>query len=420
MMLYLSLAVLPLLALSALTSGTETAMTAASHARFHSLAGEGDRRAALVIRLLDRKESLIGALLLGNNLFNVLATALAADILINLVGDAGVVYATLIMTALLVILSEILPKTYAIRNPDRMALAIAPAAQVLVWLFAPITRRIQRLIDGLLGLFGVPAQPDPLSSSLDALRGTIELQAKEGLVQKQERDMLGGVLDLADVEVSDVMTHRKTMETIDADLPPAEVLAQVVASPYSRFPVWRGDPDSIIGVLHGIDLLHALHERGPDLGGIDLASLCSAPWFIPETTPLRKQLLAFRQQRQHLALVVDEYGDLGGLVTLEDIIEEIVGEITDETDVETTGIEPQGDGSVLVAGWVTVRDLNRRFDWRLPDEGAATVAGLVIRAAQRIPEAGQSFALHGLRFEVLRRQRNRIVMLKVSRPDKAA
>jgi Mg2+/Co2+ transporter CorB len=419
MMLYLSLAVLPLLALSALTSGTETAMTAASHARFHSLAGECDRRAALVIRLLDRKESLIGALLLGNNLFNVLATALAADILINLVGDAGVVYATLIMTALLVILSEILPKTYAIRNPDRMALAIAPAAQVLVWLFAPITRRIQRLIDGLLGLFGVPAQPDPLSSSLDALRGTIELQAKEGLVQKQERDMLGGVLDLADVEVSDVMTHRKTMETIDADLPPAEVLAQVVASPYSRFPVWRGDPDSIIGVLHGIDLLHALHERGPDLGGIDLASLCSAPWFIPETTPLRKQLLAFRQQHQHLALVVDEYGDLGGLVTLEDIIEEIVGEIQDEKDVEVTGIEPQDDGSVVVDGWVTVRDLNRHFEWRLPDEEAVTDAGLVIHEARRIPEKGQSFAFYGFRYEVLRRQRNQIVSLKVTPPPTA-
>jgi Mg2+/Co2+ transporter CorB len=420
MTLYLTLAVLPLLVLSALTSGTETAMTAASRARFHRLAAEGDRRAALVTRLLNSKESLIGALLLGNNLFNVLATALAADVLINLLGDAGVAYATLIMTVLLVVFSEVLPKTYAIRNPDRMARAIAPAAQVLVWLFAPVTRAIQFLIDRGLGLFGVLAQPDPLSASIDALRGAIDLHAEEGAVEKQERDMLGGVLDLAAIEVRDVMTHRRNMESIDADLPPARILAQVIASPYSRFPVWRGDPDSIIGVLHGFDLLQALHAHGPELRGIDPVALCSPPWFIPETTPLRRQLLAFRQQRQHLALVVDEYGDLGGLVTLEDIIEEIVGEITDEKDVETTGIEPQGDGSVLVAGWVTVRDLNRRFDWRLPDEGAATVAGLVIHAAQRIPEAGQSFALHGLRFEVLRRQRNRIVMLKVSRPDKAA
>jgi len=419
MTLYLTLAVLPLLVLSALTSGTETAMTAASRARFHRLAGEGDRRAALVTRLLNRKESLIGALLLGNNLFNVLATALAADVLIHLVGDAGVAWATLIMTALLVVFSEVLPKTYAIRNPDRMARAIAPAAQVLVWLFAPITRAIQFLIDRGLGLFGVPSRPDPLSASIDALRGAIDLHAQEGAVPKQERDMLGGILDLADVEVRDVMTHRKNVQSIDADLPPAQILAQVVASPYSRFPVWRSDPDSIIGVLQGVDLLHALYERGPDVGGTNVAALCSPPWFIPETTPLRKQLLAFRQQRQHLALVVDEYGDLGGLVTLEDILEEIVGEIEDEKDVEISGIEPQADGAVWVSGWVTVRDLNRRFDWRLPDEQAATVAGLVIHEAQRIPETGQSFAFHGFRFEVLRRQRNQIALLKVTPPQKA-
>jgi Mg2+/Co2+ transporter CorB len=419
-MLYLTLAVLPLLMLSALTSGTETAMTAASRAHFYRLAGEGDRRAKLIKSLLEQKEKLIGSLLVGNNLFNVLATALAADVLIHLVGDAGVAYATLIMTALLVIFAEVLPKTYAIRNPDRVAHAVAPAAYVLVSVLAPITRCVQFLIDRGLGLFGIASQPDPLSSSLEALRGTIDLHAHEGVVEKQERDMLGSILDLADIDVSEVMTHRKSMETIDADLPPEQILEQVVASPYSRFPVWRGDPDAVIGILHGIDLLHALHKHGPGLEGIDLTDLCSPPWFIPDTTPLRKQLLAFRQQRQHLALVVDEYGDLEGLVTLEDIIEEIVGEISDEKDVELIGIEPQGDGSVLVAGWITVRDLNRRFDWKLPDEEATTLAGLVIHEAQRIPEAGQSFAFHGFRFDVLRRQRNQLVLLKVTPPAEAA
>jgi Mg2+/Co2+ transporter CorB len=419
-MLYLTLAVIPLLMLSALTSGTETAMTAASRAHFNRLAGEGDRRAMLIKSLLEQKEKLIGALLVGNNLFNVLATALAADVLIHLVGDAGVVYATLIMTALLVIFAEVLPKTYAIRNPDRVAHAVAPAAYALVSVLAPITRCVQFLIDRGLGLFGIASQPDPLSSSLEALRGTIDLHAEEGVVQKQERDMLGSILDLADIDVSEVMTHRKNMETIDADLPPEQILEQVVASPYSRFPVWRGDPDTIVGILHGIDLLHALHKHGPGLKGIDLTDLCSPPWFIPDTTPLRKQLLTFRQQRQHLALVVDEYGDLEGLVTLEDIIEEIVGEISDEKDVELIGIEPQDDGSVLVAGWITVRDLNRRFDWKLPDEQATTLAGLVIHEAQRIPEAGQSFAFHGFRFDVLRRQRNQLVLLKVTPPAEAA
>ena len=411
-MLYLTLAVVVLLCLSAMTSGTETAMTGASRARIYHLASEGDRRAAMVKGLLEQQERLLGALLLGNNLFNILATALAADVLIHLAGEAGVAYATLIMTALVVIFAEVLPKTYAIRNPEQMARAVAPAAQVLVALFAPVTRLIQWLVNRTLGLFGVPAQAAPLSSALDALRGTIALHAEAGAVEKHERDMLGGILDLADVEVSEIMTHRKSMETIDADSPLEQVLEQVVASPHSRLPVWRGDPDRIVGVLHGRDLLAAGYAHRGDLPKINLVGLCSPPWFIPDTTPLRRQLVAFRQRRQHLALVVNEYGDLEGLVTLEDVIEEIVGEIADEKDVETLGIEPQDDGSVLVNGWVTVRDLNRHFDWKLPDQEAATVAGLVIHEAQRLPEVGQSFAFHGFRFEVLRRQRNQIVLLR--------
>jgi Mg2+/Co2+ transporter CorB len=415
-MLYLTLAVVILLCCSALTSGTETAMTGASRARIYQLASEGDRRAGMVKRLLDQQERLLGALLLGNNLFNILATALAADVLINLTGEAGVAYATLIMTALVVIFAEVLPKTYAIRNPERMARAVVPAAQVLVSMFAPVTRVVQWMVNGTLGLFGVPAQPAPLSSALDALRGTIALHAESGAVPKQERDMLAGILDLAAVEVSEIMTHRKHMVTIDAEAPIEQIVEQVTSSPYSRFPVWRGDPDRIVGVLHGKDLLIAVQRNGGSPSRVRLANLCSPPWFIPDTTPLRQQLVAFRQQRQHLALVVDEYGDLEGLVTLEDVIEEIVGEIADETDVETEGIEPQDDGSVLVSGWITVRDLNRQFEWDLPDEEAATVAGLVIHEAQRIPDVGQSFAFHGFRFEVLRRQRHQIVLLKVVPP----
>jgi Mg2+/Co2+ transporter CorB len=418
-MLYLTLAVVLLLCCSALTSGTETAMTGASRARIYHLANEGDRRAAMVKRLLEQQERLLGALLLGNNLFNILATALAADILIQLAGEAGVAYATLIMTALVVMFAEVLPKTYAIRHPEQMARAVAPIARVLVGLLAPFTGLVQWVVNRTLELFGVPAQSAPLSSALDALRGTIALHAEAGAVEKHERDMLGGILDLADVEVSEIMAHRKNMETIDADSPIEQILDQVVASPHSRLPVWRGDPDRIVGVLHGRDLLAAVHAHGGDLATINLAALCSPPWFIPDTTPLRKQLVAFRQRRQHLALVVDEYGDLEGLVTLEDIMEEIVGEIADEKDVETLGIEPQDDGSVLVNGWVTVRDLNRHFDWNLPDEEAATLAGLVIHEAQRIPQVGQSFAFHGFRFEVLRRQRNQIVLLRVIPPTQA-
>jgi Mg2+/Co2+ transporter CorB len=417
---YSAIAVALLLVASAFCSGSETAMTAASRARLHHLVTEGHHRASLVRSLLDKKENLIGSLLVANNLVNILAATLAADVMIRIAGDAGVAYATLVMTALVVIFGEVMPKTYAIRDPDRVALLVAPGVRLLVLALSPLTRLVEWLVNRFLGLFGVPAQPDPLSSWVDALRGTIALHAEAGGVEKHERDMLGGILDLADVEVSEIMTHRKNMETIDADRPIEQILEQVVASPHSRLPVWRGDPDRIVGVLHGRDLLAAVQAQGGDLAKIDLAGLCSPPWFIPDTTPLRKQLIAFRQQRQHLALVVDEYGDLEGLVTLEDIIEEIVGEIEDEKDVETMGIEPQDDGSVLVDGWVTVRDLNRRFDWKLPDQEAATVAGLVIHEAQRIPEVGQSFAFHGFRFEVLRRQRNQIVLLRVVPPAAAA
>lgn len=416
-MLYATIAVLLLLMASAFTSGTETAMTAATPARIHQLANEGSRGARLAKGLLEHKENLIGSLLLGNNLFNVLATALAADLLIKLAGDAGIAYATLIMTVLVVVFAEVLPKTYAIRHPERMALAVAPAANLLVMVLSPATQLVQWLINSAFRLVGVRAQPDLYSSSFDAVRGTIEMHAEQGTMTKQDRDMLGGILDLTDVEVRAIMSHRRSMETIDADQPLQQILQQVVTSPYSRFPVWQSEPESIIGVLHVKDLLTAVQEHGPALEGQKLTDLCQRPWFIPDTTPLKRQLVAFRQRRQHLALVVDEYGDLEGLVTLEDIIEEIVGEIADEKDVEPEGIQPQTDGSYLVSGWITVRDLNRAFDWKLPDEEAATVAGLVIHEAQRIPEVGQSFAFYGFRFVVLRRQRNQIVLLKVIPPE---
>ena len=228
--------------------------------------------------------------------------------------------------------------------------------------------------------------------------------------------MLGGILDLAGVEVSEVMTHRKDMTTIDADAPPEQIFDQVVNSPYTRLPLWRGDPDSIIGVLHAKDLLARVRSNPANLSGLEVAALATPPWFIPDTTALLHQLLAFRQRRSHLAFVVDEYGDLMGLVTLEDILEEIVGEIDDEHDLSAQGIRKQIDGSVHVDGSVPVRDLNRAMDWDLPEESAVTVAGLVIHEAQAIPDPGQTFIFHGHRFQVLRRQRNQITGIRVSAP----
>jgi Mg2+/Co2+ transporter CorB len=326
----------------------------------------------------------------------------------------------LLFSSLHIVVGEQVPKTFAIRQAEPMALAVAYPLQAFYLLCFPLNWGLNRASQAMLSWFGVQqaTHGDVLTS--EELREYIVASRAHGGMRKQERDMLGGILDLAEVEVSEIMTHRKSMETIDADTPIAQILEQVVASPHSRLPVWRGDPDSIVGILNGKDLFAAVHRHGRKLEGLDFLALCTGPWFVPDTTPLRKQLVAFRQRRQHLALVVNEYGDLEGLVTLEDIIEEIVGEIADERDVETVGIEAQRDGSVLVSGWITVRDLNRQFDWRLPDEEAATVAGLVIHEARRIPEVGQSFAFHGFRFEVLRRQRNQIVLLRVIPPAAAA
>ncbi|MFW5833999.1 MAG: HlyC/CorC family transporter [Pseudomonadota bacterium] len=407
---------LALLVLSGLTSGTETAMTAASRARITALANEGNRRARMVRSLIEDRERLISTLLIGNNVWNIVAAALATDLFLRLVGEAGVAVASLVMTTLIVIFGEVLPKTYAIRHPESFAMTVAPAVRVAVFVVTPINRVLSWLINFFLRMVGAPTTASPLSAAYDELRGAIELHSEEGGIGKHDRDMLGGLLDLVEVPVSDIMTHRRDMVTIDADASLTEIVALVESNPYTRYPVWRGEPDQIIGILHARDLLVAVKRSAGDDASIDVAKLLGEPWFIPDTTSLKHQLLAFRQRRQHLALVVDEYGSLMGLVTLEDIIEEIVGDIVDEKDVEVSGVRHEADGSLVVEGRVTVRDLNRQFEWRLPDDEAATIAGLVIHEAQQIPEVGQSFTFHGFRFEVLGREGHQVTTLRIVPP----
>ncbi len=415
-MLLTALAVLALLFLSAMTSGTETAMTAASRARLQALAAEGSRGADMVGRLLQHRERLIGALLIGNNAFNIVAAALATSLFIHLVGEAGVAVASLVMTVIVVIFAEVLPKTYAIRHPESFAIVVAPVVRAFVFLLTPVTYLLGWLINLFLRAFGIAASSAPLVPAYDIIRGQIELHSEEGQIAKHDRDMLGGILDLAEVPVADVMTHRRDMVTIDVDASLDEIVAQVESNPYTRYPAWRGEPDQIIGVLHARDLLVAV-KRASDAGGaVDVASLLGEPWFVPDTTSCKRQLLAFRQRRQHLALVVDEYGSIMGLVTLEDIIEEIVGDIVDEKDVEVAGVTLQPDGTLFVDGKVTVRDLNRQFDWKLPDDEAATIAGLVIHEAQMIPDVGQTFTFHGFRFEVMAREGHQITQLRLIPP----
>lgn len=410
-----TLVVLLCVLLSAFFSASETALTAASHAHMHALEKEGDHRAALVNRLLRQRNRMIAALLLGSTLVNIGGSAFTTSVLVYLTGESGAVYATIIMTALLLVFAEVLPKTVAINHPDRLSLRVARVISVFVAVFGPLLFAVEAFVRGVLKLVGVEiGHGRTLLSPYDELKSAVDIMHEEGTVERNWRDMFGGVLDLQVLHVADVMIHRTKMRTIDADLPPEQIVREVLASPFTRMPLWRDRPDNFIGVIHSKDLLRALDAAKADFSQLDIDDIALEPWFVPESTTLEDQLEAFLKRKTHFALVVDEYGEVMGLVTLEDILEEIVGDIRDEHDLAMQGVRQQPDGSVLVDGAVPLRDLNRVMEWSLPDEEATTIAGLVIHEAAAIPEAGQVFNFHGFRFEVLRKMRNRITVLKVT------
>ena len=399
---------------AAFFAGAETALTAASRARMQALETSGDKRARLANHLITRRSRLISAMLLGGQLVTIASSAYTTSVLVAAVGEKGVFYATAVMTALIVVFGEVLPKTIAIAYPDRVSLWVAPVVSFFVTIFGPVVSAVEWLVRMMLQPFGVSlGQREIGLSGAEELRGAVDILHREGEVARDDRDMFGGLLELAEIPVGDAMIHRTKMRTIDADLPPDELIREVLASPYTRMPLWRGDPDNIIGMLHTKDLFRAYAATGGDSSKLRAADIALEAWFIPEATTLRDQLEAFLRRKTHSALVVDEYGSVLGLITLEDIIEEIVGDIKDEHDLLAQGVRQQLDGSLIVDGAVTIRDLNRAMDWNLPDDEAATIAGLVIHEARAIPEARQTYVFHGLRFEVLRRQRNRIAALRI-------
>ncbi len=404
-----------LLAMSAFFSGSETALTATSRARMHKLESDGDGRARRVNALIRDRERMLGAILLGNNLVNNSASVLSGALLGAMFGEAGLIYATVIMTALIVVFSEVTPKTLAIARPDAFAMFVAPIMRWIVIVFAPFTRIVQAIVGVTLKLFGIDtsAQSSPFSAA-DELRGAVDLHHEEGGLERERRDLFRGALDLDNIRVEEIMIHRKSIEMLDLDLPTRELVSLALKSPHTRLPLFRESPDDIVGILHAKDLLRAIWDAERDLDELDVNDISRPPYFVPETTTLQEQLDAFKLKQEHFALVVDEYGSIRGLVTLEDILEEIVGEIEDEYDSPVQGVRPQVDGSVNVDGDVTIRDLNRALDWSLPDEEAVTIAGLVIHDAQCIPEVGQTFSFHNFRFKILRRRRNQITALKIA------
>ncbi len=420
-MLISGLIVLVCLLFSAFFSSSETAITAVSRARIYTLIEQGNKRASIIGELRKKKEELIGAILIGNNMVNILASAIATSLAIEHFGDDGVAIATVAMTIIVVIFGEVLPKTYAIQHSEKTSLVLSPALQLVFRLLYPLSFLMKRLIDGMLKIFGIDINVSTsVSSASDVIRGTIEMHHDEGHVVKHDRDMLGTILDLDEISVSEIMVHRLQMEMIDTGQPVEAIISDVISSTHSRIPLWKDEPDNIVGILHAKSLLKEIRAN-KQLNHDDIMAITNKPWFVPETTSLKEQLHAFRRERQHFAIVVDEYGDIKGMVTLEDIIEEIVGNIDDEHDrIQPIELIPAGENAYMFDGSMTIRDVNRLLEWDLPDEDASTVAGLILHEAREIPESGASFVFHGMKFDIVRRRGNQITRVRIEKLEDEA
>ena len=412
------LAILGLIGCSAFFSGSETGLTAVSRARIFQLIKENNKRAKIVGKLRKEKESFIGAILLGNNLVNILASALTTSLAISLWGEVGVVYATIAMTALVLIFAEVLPKTFAIKRSEQVSLMVAPVISLCVKIFAPVTLSVKWIITRIFALFDIDVRDEnALLPAADLLRGTIEMHHREGQMEKHDRDMLDSILALEQIEVEEVMIHRKQVKGLDISEEISTIIDTAINSPHSRLPIYEGEYTNVIGILHLKKLLRLIHKKGrANITRTDIRNIMLKPWFIPSATSLKEQLFAFRQKRQHFALVVDEYGDLQGIVTLEDIIEEIVGEIDDEYDtIDISGIVELSENVWMVEGSIGIRDLNRHLDWELPDEDANTIAGLVLHEARDIPKKGESFTVNNREFTVDARTPTQITRLRIEK-----
>jgi Mg2+/Co2+ transporter CorB len=411
----ISLIIFAAIFLSGIFSAAETALIAISKPRLYTLAKRGSKKARLILYLRQNAEKLIGTILLCNNLANIIAASLATQAFIKIFGDQGIFYATSLMSVLIVIYAEVMPKILAMSYAESFAFALSPLIAFLVKMTTPITFLIEIVARRSLILVGVKIDKNArITSSEEELRGAIDLH--QGTEGKEERAMLHSILDLGDVDVGEIMIHRSDVIMINAATPPSQIIEQVIASPYTRIPLWEGNVDNIVGVLNTKALLRAISSYKEAIDHINIVEITHKPWFIPETTSLQEQLQAFRDRKEHFALVVDEYGDFQGIVTLEDILEEIVGEITDEHDIRIPGVWRHKTGELFVRGTTTLRDLNRQFEWNLPDEEASTIAGLILHQARTIPDIGQTFNIQNFRIKIIRRTRNKITLLSITPP----
>ena len=417
-MIISTIAVLIFLLLSAFFSGSETALTGASEAFMHDKdKKEHNSRAKIINKLFKQRDKLIITTLLGSNLFNTLATSLATSVLIGLFGYEGVAYATIVMTFLVLVYTDMLPKSYSVKHANKVALAVAPMVKFWVYFFSPITYLLQKIVHLTFKIFKLPFNDtNNDESTISEIRGAIYMY--NGEQKKEEKEMLKSILDLRDIVVYDVMNHRRNLFSLDIDLPVEKIIQKVKNCPFSRIPLYQGRPENIVGIIRVKSLFKAAIEKKGKYDEINIREIMTKPWFIPDNTSLMQQLQLFRSRREHFAIVVDEYGDLQGIVTLEDILEEIVGDINDESDIsnlDVMGIRKITDNTYIVDGQVPLRDINRKFNWNINDENAVTIAGYLLDMTRTIPEEGQRFVFDGFQFEIIKRNKNQISSVKISK-----
>ena len=401
-----------LVILSGFLSGSETAITATSKARILYKKKKGSKRAEYVLELLDKKDNVISTLLLSNNLVNILASSLATAFFYDIFGVEGIFYATLIMTIVIVIFAEVLPKTYALNRPNRTAILISP----IIYYLNKILFVFVFIINLIVKLIFRKNENDIKNNDLQSeeeLKGVIDLYKTSNPDYEQEKDMLQSILQLNDITVEEIFTHRKNIYSIDSSLRTSEIISKINSSRYTRIPFWKDNPENIIGLLNvrtlNIDLKN--HNESKEI----IFDKISNPWFIPETTNLLEQLIEFRKRKEHLAFVVDEFGELLGLITLEDIIEEIVGEIVDEIDIPENDFKLNNYGKIIVNGEQNVRDLYKSFDMDPPESESSTIAGYILEIAKKIPFFGEIVQDKQFNYRVLSHSRKQISRVEISK-----
>ena len=417
---FLIVSIFVLIILSAFFSGSETTLTSASKARMRTLAKAGKKEAIVFESLFKNKERLICTILLANNLVNILASSIATKILLEIFDADGIAYTTIIMTFMILVFGELIPKTVALYKADALALKISKIFNILVYIFYPITSSLNFLVNIILKSFTKVDLNDHTEIEKDEeLRGAIDLHG-ENKNQTNEKEMLKSILDLEEVTVGSIMIPRKDTFSLNVDIRSNELIRKLKDSPHSRIPIWDKNPENIIGVFH---IRGLIENEFMTEGDFDIRGFCQKPWFIPESTSLASQLMEFKRRKKHFAIVVDEYGEFLGIVTLEDILEEIVGDIDDEVDVKKlskiSGVTKESEDVYLVKGTVTLRDLNRELGCNLPDNKIATIAGLILYESRTIPKIGQIFSFYNFKFEIIDKRYNQIMLLKMTKEEKS-